>query len=109
MYTCQDDPNKINCSMGVLKSLFLLSFSFSTVMLTAQMPAVPPERLQNSWNAYWIAVPGEPPHDYGVYHFRKLLSLSAKPASFIVHVSGDNRYKLFVNESLVSLGPARGD
>jgi alpha-L-rhamnosidase len=33
----------------------------------------------------------------------------AKPDSFIVHVSADNRYKLYVNGTLVSLGPARGD
>ncbi|MEJ0033874.1 MAG: hypothetical protein WDO15_27660 [Bacteroidota bacterium] len=26
-----------------------------------------------------------------------------------MHVSADNRYKLFVNGTLVSLGPARGD
>jgi hypothetical protein len=36
-------------------------------------------------------------------------SRSAKPASFVVHVSADNRYKLFVNGRFVSLGPARGD
>ena len=31
------------------------------------------------------------------------------PSRFIVHVSADNRYKLYVNGKLVSLGPARGD
>jgi len=44
-----------------------------------------------------------------VYHFRKNFSLNEKPASFIIHVSADNRYKLFVNGTLVSLGPARYD
>ena len=59
--------------------------------------------------AYWIAVPDEPAEDYGLYYFRKKINLSQKPSEFIVHVSGDNRYKLFVNEDLVSVGPALGD
>jgi hypothetical protein len=62
-----------------------------------------------AWNARWIAVPGESPFDYGVYHFRKEISLTAKPAAFVVHVTGDNRYQLFVNGARVVSGPARGD
>jgi len=46
---------------------------------------------------------------YGVYVFRKSFTLAHKPASFPVQVSADNRYKLYVNGNLVSLGPARGD
>ena len=61
------------------------------------------------WDAYWINVPGQPIHDYGVYQFRKTFVLTTKPSSFVVHVSADNRYKLFVNGKFVSLGPARGD
>ena len=61
------------------------------------------------WNANWIAVPNVDGNAYGVYYFRKTVNLSVKPASFIIHVSADNRYKLYVNGILVSLGPARGD
>jgi len=61
------------------------------------------------WNANWIAAPNDPGNAYGVYYFRKHIDLAVKPASFIIHVSADNRYKLYVNGSLVSLGPARGD
>ena len=61
------------------------------------------------WKASWIAVPGKEPTAYGVYLFRKSFELPQKPSSFIIHVSADNRYKLLVNEKLVSLGPARGD
>jgi alpha-L-rhamnosidase len=68
-----------------------------------------PALLTGPWKANWITVPGESAKDYGIYHFRKNIRLDAKPASFIVHVSADNRYKLYVNETLVSLGPARGD
>jgi hypothetical protein len=65
--------------------------------------------LEKQWTASWIVVPGERPADYGVYLFRKSLEFTSKPASFLIHVSADNRYKLFVNGTLVSLGPARGD
>jgi alpha-L-rhamnosidase len=65
--------------------------------------------LDHTWNASWISVPDESPAGYGVYLFRKSFELPAKPASFVIHVSADNRYKLFVNENQVSLGPARGD
>src|SRR4051812_46902603 len=65
--------------------------------------------LNKVWNAYWIDCPNTKPHDYGVYHFRKSFLLDEKPQQFIVHVSADNRYKLYVNDSLVSFGPAKGD
>ena len=61
------------------------------------------------WSARWIYPPGAPPSDYGVYHFRRSFELPSKPASFVVHVSGDNRYQLFVNGERVLWGPARGD
>ncbi|MEO8109645.1 MAG: alpha-L-rhamnosidase C-terminal domain-containing protein [Ginsengibacter sp.] len=65
--------------------------------------------LTKRWDAYWITAPGASAENYGVYHFRKTFSLSDKPNSFVVHVSADNRYKLYVNGEMVSLGPARGD
>ncbi|TSJ43130.1 Bacterial alpha-L-rhamnosidase [Mucilaginibacter corticis] len=61
------------------------------------------------WNAFWINARNETGRDYGVFYFRKTIDLPAKPATFFVNVSADNRYKLFVNGQLVSLGPARGD
>ena len=61
------------------------------------------------WNANWIAPKGEDGKSYGVYYFRKDIILDGKPEHFVIHVSADNRYKLFVNGKIVSLGPARGD
>ena len=65
--------------------------------------------VNKAWPAKWIAVPGSSPQKYGVYHFRKTFELAAKPEHFVVHVSGDNRYQLFVNGERVAWGPARGD
>jgi alpha-L-rhamnosidase len=61
------------------------------------------------WSARWIAVPDTSASDYGVYHFRRTFDLEAAPSTFVVHVSADNRYELFVNGTRVANGPARGD
>jgi hypothetical protein len=86
---------------------FLLISLLPAFCLQAQN--IGPEILQKRWKAFWIAVPNESANGYGVYHFKKEFDLATKPSSFIVHASADNRYKLFVNGNLVSLGPARGD
>ena len=68
-----------------------------------------PELLTDRWAARWISVPDASPFDSGVYHFRRTFELSAKPAAFLIHVTADNRYQLFVNGERVVSGPARGD
>lgn len=68
-----------------------------------------PELLNRQWTARWIAVPETSPNAYGVYHFRRTFDLASRPESFIVHVTADNRYQLFVNGERVASGPARGD
>lgn len=71
--------------------------------------AAPVDFTRQPWPAKWIRVPDTSPTDYGVYHFRRSFSLDLKPASFVIYVSGDNRYELFVNGHRVSWGPARSD
>lgn len=63
----------------------------------------------HNWSANWIAMPGQTGTEYGIYYFRKNITLDVTPSTFKVYVSADNRYKLYVNEQLVSSGPARGD
>lgn len=63
----------------------------------------------NQWDASWVSVPGVGEKDSGLYLFRKSLVLDTKPETFKVYVSGDNRFKLYVNEQLISIGPALGD
>ncbi|MDE1192997.1 MAG: alpha-L-rhamnosidase C-terminal domain-containing protein [Arachidicoccus sp.] len=64
---------------------------------------------ERAWNAQWIGAPNDAGTEYGVYYFRKKINLNNKPSSFIIHISADNRYKLYVNGTLVSLGPTRSD
>lgn len=95
-----------------MQKRFLLSIFSIYLFLFSQLSFaqnVATSILENRWPAFWISVPNSSPDGYGVYLFRKSFELTSKPNSFIVHVSADNRYKLFVNEKLVSLGPARGD
>lgn len=88
----------------------LLIVSTFLVLSTVSHSQQPDDNiLKKQWNASWIVVPGESPDHYGVYLFRKEFSLKTKPGSFIIHVSADNRYKLYVNGDLISMGPARGD
>lgn len=68
-----------------------------------------PKWLTGHWKAQWITDPNKSVLDYGVFHFRKNFELSVVPSEFIIHVSGDNRYRLFVNGKAVCFGPARGD
>lgn len=63
----------------------------------------------SSWNAFWISCPGAPEADYNVSLFRHSFNLANVPDSFIVHVSADNRYKLYVNGKLAGIGPQLSD
>jgi hypothetical protein len=68
-----------------------------------------PNLLSHKWAAQWISFPEGSLLGYSVYHFRKSFSLKEKPEEFIIHVSADNRYRLFLNGEEVCYGPARGD
>ena len=59
--------------------------------------------------ALWVSPPDVPADAFGVFHFRRAFDLSARPDRFVVHVSADNRYRLFVNGQQVSSGPQRSD
>jgi len=73
--------------------------------------------MAKAWKASWITYSENANSiynltglkDYGVFKFRNKVNLTEKPATCVIHVSGDNRYKLYVNGTWVSAGPARGD
>lgn len=88
---------------------FAIGAALLFLSATIHAQTVPPYRLNKTWDAYWITVPDMPANAYQVALFRKSMELPAPVPSYVVHVSADNRYKLFVNGTLVSLGPARGD
>ena len=103
--------------MTALKTIILTLLIGSVLFLPSTVKA---QQKIKPWQAQWITGPGieinqwnassdQSLRDYGVYKFRKTIDLKEKPVSFVVHVSADNRYKLFINGEQVSQGPARGD
>jgi alpha-L-rhamnosidase len=97
--------SKIN---SLLISLICINLSAQTIQ---QLPVekINPDLLNGRWNAQWITHPTESLLDYGVFHFRKDFELKEQPKEFIINISADNRYRLFVNGEPVCFGPARAD
>ncbi|HTR32017.1 MAG TPA: family 78 glycoside hydrolase catalytic domain [Puia sp.] len=79
------------------------------VQMNGQNLSIDPSLLGKGWPASWISCPGIGGRDYGVFHFRRTFRLDRQPTAFVVHVSADNRYRLWVNGHPVCSGPARGD
>lgn len=77
----------------------------SAAMLVAQTSVTRNE----DWTAQWITAPGVPQRDEVVLHFRKSIQLSQKPDHFLVDVSADNQFILYVNQQRVGSGPSHSD
>ena len=101
--------------MGGLKppppvGVLVASLAFAALSAAGGPAGAPALDLAHSpWPSKWIACPGADPRSPGVYHFRKRVALPEAPGSYIVHVSADNRFVLFVNGVRAGEGPAQGD
>jgi len=97
-----------------LKINLLLVLFISTNLSAQTLQLIPaskinPDLFDNHWKAQWISHPTESLLNYGVFHFRKSFQLKEQPKEFIIHISADNRYRLFVNGKATCFGPARAD
>lgn len=96
-----------------IAKLFFLTLACGMFCMSAQasLPLSSPDarQLSGTWSAQWICDGASSSIDYGVFHFRKHFDLSAKPERFVINISADNRYRLFVNGKEACWGPARGD
>src|SRR5438270_9509928 len=86
-------------------TLIALLFAME-IRASAQLP---PEALRGLWKAQWITSPSAPQRDSVVLHFRKLFEVSQAPEHFVVHVSADAQFVLFINQQEIGRGPARSD
>jgi len=90
------------------RALFIalaLAIFFSIFLATQSSPQAAGEQ----WRTSWITAPGAPQRDEAVLHFHKVLQLEQKPEKFLVHVSADNQFVLYVNQQRAGSGPARSD
>lgn len=88
-------------------TLMLLSLA---MLVSGQEPwRLNPRWTSHLWNGKWIHEAGVSGREFGVYLYRKKLVLQEVPPAFVIHLSADNRYRLYVNEQLVAAGPARSD
>jgi len=87
----------IRSSLLILISFISWNFLQCQIVNSVPYEKINPELLTWHWEASWITHPSESVMDYGVFHFRKSFTLDKKPDGFIIHISADNRYRLFVN------------
>ena len=93
----------------VLAFVALLWSSFTLSAQSAAPAITQPDPPAREWQAMWITHPTAPLREPIVLHFRRTLTLAAVPATYIVRVSADNRFILYVNGHRAGDGPARGD
>ncbi len=89
-------------------ALALLFIVVAPVSVLAQSP-LQTDAPHRDWKASWITHPTAPLREPLVLHFRRALDLASVPATYMVRVSADNRFILYVNGKRVGDGPARGD
>jgi hypothetical protein len=89
----------------------LLTFAVlvAASLVSASQQSTPLDLPHRDWRAQWITHPTAPLHEPLVLHFRRAVTLTEVPGHYIVRVSADNRFILFVNGQRVGDGPARGD
>jgi len=98
-------------AMNTKRSHKLKSLALTAILgLIASAPvrAVGQDR-EKRWSAQWITAPGAAERDEVVLHFRKTIELASAPAKFVVDVSADNQFILYVNGVEAGRGPSRAD
>ena len=68
-----------------------------------------PEEQSKLWKAEWITSANAPDRELSILHFRKTIEVPQQPTHFIVNVSADNQFVLYVNGHRVGSGPSRAD
>lgn len=90
------------------RSILAMAIMFLQIAASDQIAAQSTIKNQ-PWQARWISYPGAGATDYGTYLFRKSIRLTGKPAQYLLNISADNLFELYVNNHLVARGPSKGD
>jgi alpha-L-rhamnosidase len=86
-------------------------------ILLAVVVAAPAAQAQNvldaaprdRWTASWITHPTAPLREPITLHFRQSFEAPQNASHYLIHVSADNRFILYLNGKRIGDGPARGD
>jgi hypothetical protein len=92
-----------------IKFFAITSMALLFAMEIRASAQLPPEALRGLWKAQWITSPSAPQRESVVLHFRKLFEIPQSPEHFVVHVSADAQFVLFINQQEIGRGPARSD
>jgi len=92
----------------MMKLLFRL-MALGGAMACAAICGVAQDSGDKHWKAQWITAPGAAERDCVVLHFRKVVELGTAPTRFLVDVSADNQFILYVNGREAGRGPSRSD
>ncbi len=79
------------------------------LVASAALGAQEPRVFHGAPGANWIAPSKLAGDTFTVFHARRSFTLDRVPTRFLVHVSADNRYRLYVNGEQISSGPQRSD
>ncbi len=99
--------NAVRFAFAVLLAAAILSVG--TRARSQIAPALGSPSPRQDWTALWISHPSAPLRDPIVLHFRRSFQPVPGTRHFVIHVSADNRFLLFLNGRRVGEGPARGD
>ena len=95
----------------MMKKIILVAMLFLYSYLPGKqlLNKVNPDLMNKRWNARWITdCTGKyNPAVQSVLLFRKTFDLKEEPEKFVIHISADNRYKLYINGQYIGNGPAR--
>ena len=92
----------VRAKLAVRSLWIAAAVAFVAIPATAQDEA-------KRWKAQWITAADAAERDVAIVHFRKTIDLAAKPEKFVVDVSADNQFILYVNGKEAGRGPSRGD
>ncbi len=102
--------------LSKLKLFFLFLFWLLSIKIYAQESKVRINhegkdytQLKHAWTAQWITHPTESTLDSRVFLFRRNFDLKKQPEKFIIYISADNRYRLYVNGKYIVSGPSSSD
>ncbi|MFL5501573.1 MAG: alpha-L-rhamnosidase C-terminal domain-containing protein [Gemmatimonadaceae bacterium] len=86
-----------------------LAMAVIVLVASAALGAQEPRVFHGAPGANWIAPSKLAGDTFTVFHARRSFTLDRVPTRFLVHVSADNRYRLYVNGEQISSGPQRSD